>query len=184
MGLFTDEHLTWKEHITVTEKKVSKNLGLQYRGRRVLDSTTLKNLYISFIHSYLNYGNIVWASASTTKLKKLASKQKQASAIVNNEFTNIREIIVRMKVLNIYNVNTYQILNFVFKIKANTTPCIFKNQFTEIQHQHSTRFSKNCFVESQLVKQSNKFFCFITRTKTLEQTIRPTAEISGLRNFL
>ena len=104
MGLFTDEHLTWKEHITVTEKKVSKNLGLQYRGRRVLDSTTLKNLYISFIHSYLNYGNIVWASASTTKLKKLASKQKQASAIVNNEFTNIREIMIRMKVLNIYNV--------------------------------------------------------------------------------
>ena len=92
--------------------------------------------------------------------------------------------MVRMKVLNIYNVNIYQILNFVFKIKVNTAPCIFKNQFTENQHQHSTRFSKNSFVENQLVKQSNKFFCFITRTKILEQTIRPTAEICGLRNFL
>ena len=103
------------------------------------------------------YGNIVWASASRTKLAKLASKQKQAIRIANNEFTDISEIMVRMKVLNIYKLNIYQILNFMFKIKANTAPCIFQNQFTEIQHQYSTRFSKNSFVESQLV-YSQKIF--------------------------
>ena len=74
----------------------------------------------------MNYGNIGWASTSTTKLKKLASKQKQALRILNNEFTDIREIMVRMKVLNIYKLNIYQILNFMFKIKTNTAPCIFK----------------------------------------------------------
>ena len=36
--ILTDEHLTWKEHITVIENKVSKNLGLLYRARRVLDT--------------------------------------------------------------------------------------------------------------------------------------------------
>ena len=50
MGVLIDEHLTWKEHITVIENKVSKNLGLLYRARRALDSTTLKNLYFSFIN--------------------------------------------------------------------------------------------------------------------------------------
>ena len=90
LGVLTDEHLTWKGHITLTENKVSKNLGLLYIARRILDSTALKNLYLPFIHSYLNYGNIVWASTSRTKLKKLASKQKQALRIVNNEFTDIR----------------------------------------------------------------------------------------------
>ena len=74
------------------------------------------------MHTYLNYGNIVWASTSTSKLKKLATKQKQALRIVNNEFTDIREIMVRMEVLNIYKRNIYQILNFIFKIKANTAP--------------------------------------------------------------
>ena len=34
--------------------------------------------YLSFIYSYLNYGNIAWCSTSGAKLKKLASKQKQA----------------------------------------------------------------------------------------------------------
>ena len=154
--MLVNEHLTWKEHITVTENKVSKNLGLLHRARRVLDSTALKNLYFSFIHGYLNYGNMVWASTSATKLKKLASKQKQALRILNDEFTDIKEIMVRMKVLNIYKLNIYQILNFVFKIKANTAPCIFQNPFTEIQHQYSTRFSKNSFVESQLVNCQKK----------------------------
>ena len=66
---------------------------------------------------------------NTTKLKKLASKQKQVLWIVNNEFTDVREIMVRMKVLNIYKLNIYQILNFMFKIKTNTAPCILENQF-------------------------------------------------------
>ena len=51
LGMLIDEHLTWKEHITVIENKVSKNLGPLYRARRVLDSTALKNLYFSFIHN-------------------------------------------------------------------------------------------------------------------------------------
>ena len=76
LGVLNDEHLTWKEHIAVIENKVSKNLGLLHRATSVLDGTALKNMYFSFIHSYLNYGNIVWASTSTTKLKKMVSNQK------------------------------------------------------------------------------------------------------------
>ena len=41
------------------------------------------------------------------KTKKLASKQKQALRILNNEFTDIREIMIRMEVLNIYKLNIY-----------------------------------------------------------------------------
>ena len=67
LRVLIDEHLTWKKHIAVIESKVSKNIGLLYRARRVLDSMALKNLYFSFIHSYLNYENIVWASTSRTR---------------------------------------------------------------------------------------------------------------------
>ena len=92
--------------------------------------------------------------------------------------------MVRMKVLNIYKLNIYQILNFMFKIKTNTAPCIFENQFTEIQHQYSTRFSEKSFVESQLVYSKTKLSISSRGPKTLEQTIRLTTEISGPRNFL
>ena len=71
-----------------------------------------------------------------------------------------------MKVLNIYKLNIYQVLNFMLKIKANTAPCIFQNQFTEIHHQYSTRFSKNSFVKSQLVYSQTKF-CVLSREPRL-----------------
>ena len=65
--------------------------------------------------------------------------------------------MVRMKVLNIYKLNIYQILKVTFKKKTNIAPCIFENQFTEIQPQYSTRFSKNSFAEFQLVYSQTKF---------------------------
>ena len=55
------------------------------------------------MHSYFNYENKVSASISRAKLKELAHKQKQVLRTANNEWTNVREIMIRMKVLNIYN---------------------------------------------------------------------------------
>ena len=66
-------------------------MGLLYKAKRALNMNALKSLYFSFINSYLNYGNIVWASVTQTKLKKLASKQKQAIRIFENENCNIKE---------------------------------------------------------------------------------------------
>ena len=104
LGVLFDEHLSWKDHITVIENKISKNLGLLYRAKRVLDSDALKRLYFSFFHSYLNYGNIAWASTTKAKLKKTASKQKVGVRVVNNDNAGIKELMFKMKVLNIYNL--------------------------------------------------------------------------------
>ena len=76
LGVLVDENLTWIDHITLFENKLSKNLGLLHKAKNYLKS--MVSLYYSFIHSYLNYGNIAWCSTSMTKLKKLLSKQKQA----------------------------------------------------------------------------------------------------------
>ena len=150
LGVLFDEHLSWKDHITAIENKISKNLGLLYRAKRVLDSDALKKLYFSFFHSYLNYGNIAWASTTKAKLKKRVR-------VVNNGNADIKELMFKMKVLNIYKLNIYQVLTFMFKIKTNTAPLVFRTQFKEIQHTYPTRCSKNSFVENQLVYSQTKF---------------------------
>ena len=145
-----DEHLTWRNHISTIENKISKNLGFLYKAKRVLNMNALKCLYFSFIHSYLNYGNIVWASVTQTKLKKLASKQKQAIRIFENENCNIKESITRMKILNIIKLNIYQVLNFMHRIKTNINS-------NEINHSYPTRFSNNRFVEKKIFLTQAKF---------------------------
>ena len=89
--------------------------------------------------------------------------------------------MVRMKVLNIYKFSIYQILNFVFKIKANTAPCIFQKQFTEIQHQYSIRFINSSFVESQLVYSQTKFSVSSRGPRLWNKLL--DQQIYGKRNF-
>ena len=77
LGILLDEHLSWKNHISVVENKVSKNIGILNKAKNTFTNGCFKILFSSFVHSYLNYGNIAWGSTSRTKLKKLASKQRQ-----------------------------------------------------------------------------------------------------------
>ena len=40
-----------------------------------LDKDSLLSLYFSYIHSYINYANLAWASTHKTNLKKIHSQQ-------------------------------------------------------------------------------------------------------------
>ena len=85
LGVILDEHLTWKEHIRYTENKVAKSIGLLYGAKSFLGKHSLLTLHYSYIHTYLNYANLSWASTNRTNLKKLLSQQKHAIRIVNNQ---------------------------------------------------------------------------------------------------
>ena len=77
LGVILDEHLTWKKHIQFIENKVSKNVGVLYKASKLINSKCLRSIYFSFIHSYVNYANIAWASTNKTNLKKLFGKQNK-----------------------------------------------------------------------------------------------------------
>ena len=82
LGVLLDENLSWKAHIDTIGKKISKNLGILYKGRRTLNQKSTKQLYFSFIHSYLTYGSMAWASTNKTKLNNLLMHQKHAARII------------------------------------------------------------------------------------------------------
>ena len=78
--------------------------------------------YFSFIHSYINYSNLVWASTNRSKLDKLYKKQKHAIRIIYSEDiqTHSRPLMKNLKALNIYQINIFQILLFMYKLKNIT----------------------------------------------------------------
>ena len=55
LGVIVDESLTWKAHISTIENKISKNLGILYKAKYLLNRACLKHIYFSFIHSYLRW---------------------------------------------------------------------------------------------------------------------------------
>ena len=80
-----DEHISWIDYVRTVENKIAKNIGLLYRVSQFLNGDSLKTVYFSYIHSYLNYANIAWASTYATKLKRVYLKQKHVVRIVFNE---------------------------------------------------------------------------------------------------
>ena len=74
-----------KRSYNATEKKFAKNIDLLYRVRQFPNKESLKTIYFSYNHSYLNYANIAWTSTYFMKLKTIHDEQKHAARIICNE---------------------------------------------------------------------------------------------------
>ena len=115
LGVMLDEHLSWKDHIKIVENKLAKNIGLLHRVNQHLNESSLKTVYFSYIHSYLNYANIAWASTYP--------------------------ILKNLNALNVYQINIYQHLGFMHKFNNNETPKVFNNIIKRPEHRYPTNFS-------------------------------------------
>ena len=62
-GILFDENLSWKERLKSTENKIAKNIG--HKAKPYLNKDSLLALHFSYIHSYINYANLVWGSTHT-----------------------------------------------------------------------------------------------------------------------
>ena len=131
LGVLIDETLSWKNHIKTLESKLACIIGLLYRSRPFLNLSSRKLLYFSFVHSHLSYANIAWGSTHPSKLEKLASHQRHVCKII--KFKKRRDsavpIMEHFKILNIFNLNIYHVLIFMFKFKNKQLPKNFDEIF-------------------------------------------------------
>ena len=153
-----DENLTWTKHINQIENKISKSLGMLYRAKYLLDKNCLKNIYFSFIHTYINYGNVAWGSTSHTKLKKIFTTQKQASRIISHadKHAHARPLLRDLGILNVYQLNIYQNLLLFYKANHGISPRVFWNKFQKPNHRYPTRsISENYYkIPKSTLKQT------------------------------
>ena len=118
----------------MSAQKYQKSIGILYKSRGILKQPLLKWLYISFIHCHLNYANIAWASSYKSKLEGLYRHQKHAARIINfkDRFTHAQPLLHNMKTLDIFQINLFHIIFFMFKCKKKIAPPIFHNLFIRI----------------------------------------------------
>ena len=159
LGVMIDENITWEDHMHTIEKKLAKNLGLLYQAKHILDNESLKTIYFSYIHSYLIYANISWGSTYFTKLKTVHYQQKHAARIIfnKNKLSHSRLLLQSLNALNVYQINLYQHLNFMYKFKNKQTPKIFNDIIDTPVHQYPTKFSKANFSVKRFALRSTKY---------------------------
>ena len=119
LGVLIDENLSWKQHIKILSSKIPKSIDILYKLRDVLSKQCLRQLYFSFIHSCVNYTNVACASTSKSKFERLYRCPKHAARLIYHKdwYTHASPLLNYMKALNVFNLNIFSILCFMYKCK-------------------------------------------------------------------
>src|SRR6218665_860204 len=124
LGVLIDSHLTWKDHIMLVTKKVSKNIGVIARIKHCLPHKILLSLYYTLIFPYFSYCNIIWGSNYKTHLSNLFILQKRAIRLICNlpRFSSTKASFFKLNLLTLNNINKYQMLLFMFRYHHSLLP--------------------------------------------------------------
>ena len=148
-----------ENHTNLIENKISTSLGILHGAKFLLNQKSRKDIYFSFIRSYINYVNFAWRSTYTMKLKKMFTYQKKAARVIffADHLTHVKPLMLEMNVLNVYQINIYQNLVLLYKAHTSTAPSIFFNKFSKINHNYptSSRNSGNYTVPKSTAKLTN-----------------------------
>ena len=152
LGVYIDDKLNWNVHIDYISKKISKNIGVITRARKVLDQKTLVSLYYTFIYPYLNYCCSVWGLAPSKYLSKLHILQKRILRILCGKprLSPSLNLFTSLKILPILELNKLKLATFCYKSMSQMLPSIFQDFFTHVSdiHSHNTRSSGNLYLQT------------------------------------
>ena len=109
LGILT---LSWSHHIKYVNLKISKGIAILYKLRHYVSKNTLKMLYHAFIQPHLDYGLIVWGSATKINLKTIQDKMKKARKKSNHP---TEPLLQEHQILNFENQKNLQTACFMWK---------------------------------------------------------------------
>ena len=116
LGLHIDRHLTWKKHVDIMWREVSRAIGVLKYAKNFLLHNILKNLYVSIIEPHFQYCCSVWGYCSMNDINRLQKQQNRAIRIITKSefdapvkpllsklgFKSIRELMkMRLWLINV-----------------------------------------------------------------------------------
>ena len=164
LGVQIDEHLDWKVHIDKVSMKMAKSIGLINKIKSYVSVSTRRTLYCSLVLPYIQYCNIVWANCYHTYLDRILKLQKRAVRIIAGAGfrDHTKPLFSLFKLLNVYQLNQYQIGCFMFK-------CL--NQSFSLPSQFLQYFSYNKDVHHYNTRNAAKIHIKKVRTTTRKLTL-------------
>jgi len=82
LGLSIDQFLQWDVHINSVNRKIAPLTGILHRLQHVLSDAAKRAIYFGLIHSNLTCMNIVWGTATKSRLWPLEVFQKRCLKIL------------------------------------------------------------------------------------------------------
>ena len=163
--------------------------------KHLAPTNLLKSLYYTLIHSYFNYGCLLWGNAKRKHLKMLETIQKKAVRIISKSSYNAptTESFKRLSILKLSDVYRLQISQYMYAFSHNELLLPSLNHFFTLNnsvYKYSTRQSKSFHLPFLTYNQSRHSILYQGPKQWLElpQTLRESTTIKSfsvkLKKFL
>ena len=156
LGVLIDDKLNWKDHIQNINLKIRKGIGLIYKLKDLVTSSTLKSLYYSFVYPYLDYNLLNWSSASNSNLNclRLSNKKAVRTMLSKNKYEHAAPLFKQLGILPLDKMIKLKRASFMWKLNNKILPKSTEKWFKKKNSLIMNRlhFSKN--TASQIPEQN------------------------------
>jgi len=174
LGIHIDEKLDWGIHIKSVEKKVSKGNYLLWRYNKILNISSKKAIYESFVRSHLLYGLNVWGGAATNKLADLNKILQKVWKKFGTRFMHTKKRLNSYDLLYLKDEVEIQESKLLWKWENKLLPKSIqsiieeKNDRLRGRRFNITRNMKDSSIRSRLTKRANSSVSVIANNKSLK----------------
>ena len=116
------------------ESKLFRYVGILFKLKLFLLKCILSKIYYAFIHSYLNYGLIIWGATPASNLSKLCRIQNKALRVITGTAWQEHEqpLYATQKILQLSKLIPYSVAKFMHKFTTKKLPITFNHSFTAV----------------------------------------------------
>ena len=163
LGVMLDTKMSWDCHVSYIKNKISKNIGILYKAKKILLQQTLLTLYYCFIYPYITYCIEVWGNACDKYISSIHKLQKRVVRLITSmpRRTNSWKLFKMLKILPIQKVYIHRICTFMHK-------CINRKCISYV----NDMFILNKDIHMYSTRQSSKFHVPITKFSKVKKSIR------------
>jgi len=131
LGIYIDESLTWKRHLSYINQKISKALFTIKQLKFTLPKEALRTLYFSLLHPHLTYGILAWGNAKSCILHKTEIMHKRSMRMMHRKKFNSHTdpLFKQSGVLKLSDIYQMEVLLFMYDYINDKLPVSFQNLF-------------------------------------------------------
>ena len=127
--ILIDNKLSWNHHIKHANLKISKGIGILTKLRRYLSKVVLTTLFYAFVQPHIDYGLLVWGSATPSNLKPIKKNLQKAvrKILFKNRNHPTEPLFHELKVLDFDKNKFLTISSFMWQLTYDNIPDIIKS---------------------------------------------------------
>lgn len=135
LGVTTDRDLNFTEHVADIVRRVSNQIQVMQRHKKLIDTDTKTKLYNAYLLPHLYYCFVVWHHCGQCNLRKLEKiNERSLRFVFNDNDSDYMQLLNHAGQPSLFNERVHYILTLVYKSLNELAPGDITNMFSQKTH--------------------------------------------------